>query len=733
MGAKASRSRKRTSTDEKVIRTICDACMSQCGCLVHVKNDKAVKIEGDPDHPLSKGFMCPKGLSFLQVVYHPDRVLYPLKRDGERGNGKWQRVSWDQALDDIASKILKVKNEYGSEAILYSFGTFPGKNGIASYIGLLGALDSPGTFVPNAHYCYTPHIIGATLTAGTIYHCEVGYPSDFKDCQLITLWGWNPAASFPGIAKRILEAHWQGTKLLVVNPRFTEFASKADIWLQPRPATDSALALGMINIIIEEGLYDKHFVEQWCIGFEELRQRAKEYTPQRVAEITWVPEEKIIEAARLYGSQRPSHLHTHNGTSYGPNVLNTSRATAILPALTGNLDVKGGNMFTNWHYPQIIPYMNLRKLLRPSVTAEDKQLGKTEFPLLAGSKSLRGYPHPPMVYQAMLTGKPYPIKAYICTTNNVITFEDSRLVAAALRQLDLLVVPDFFITPTAALADYILPPATWLEREDVVDAFCYNGFICARPRVIKPCGECMDDDDIAFAILKKMDLKFPLPDIDSNRSLLNYQLKELGMDFDEFCRKGVVYGKITERKYERGELRADGAPGFDTPSGKVELYSKRLKEMGQDPLPGYNEPHESIIASPRLAMDYPFILISGSRHIASFDSAGHNIPWLRELLPDPLVEIHPETARKLNIEDGDWVWIETPRGKGRVKQKACLTCGIHPRVIHAQHMWWYPEETEKERSWFEPNINTVMSWGPPYDPVCGSTFLKGGLCALYKA
>jgi anaerobic selenocysteine-containing dehydrogenase len=230
-----------------------------------------------------------------------------------------------------------------------------------------------------------------------------------------------------------------------------------------------------------------------------------------------------------------------------------------------------------------------------------------------------------------------------------------------------------------------------------------------------------------------MNLKFPLPTINSNRSLLNYQLRELGIDFDEFCRKGIVYGNITERKYERGELRAGEKPGFNTPSGKVELYSKRLKEIGQDPLPGFTEPYESIVATPRLTRDYPFILIGGSRHIASFDSAGHNIPWLRELLPYPVVEIHPETAQKLDIKDGDWVWIETPRGKGRVKQKACLTCGIHPKVIHAQHMWWYPEETEREKSWFEPNINTVMSWDPPYDPVCGSTFLKGGLCTIYKA
>lgn len=717
---------------EKVVRTICDSCMCQCGALAYVRDGKVIKLEGDPNHPLNRGFLCPMGLSALQTVYHPDRVIYPLKRVGERGDGKWRRVSWDEALGDIAERILKVREVYGPEAILYSFGTYPAKNGIASYVGLMGALDSPGAVSPNCHYCFTPHIIGCTLTAGLVYDCELGYP-DFNDSRLLVLWGWNPTASFPALGKSILEAHQQGTKLLVINPRFTELASKADLWLQPRPATDAALALGMINIIIEEELYDKDFVDKWCLGFDELRERVREYPPDRVAEITWVPKEKIIAAARLYGATRPSHLHTHNGTTYATNVIQTSRAIAILPALTGNLDVKGGNVFSNWNYPPVLTYMNMRKKLRPSAAAEDKQLGVKEFPLLAGSQSLRGYSHPPMMYKAMFTGEPYPIKAYICTTNNLISFEDSRAVAGALRQLDLLVVPDFFITPTAELADYILPPAHWLEREDVVDAFDYYGFVCARPQAIEPVGECRDDDEVAFDLLKRMKLKFPLPGVDSNRSLMNYQLKELNIDFDEFCRRGVVYGTITEKKYETGVVRKDGKPGFDTPSGKVEFYSARLKEMGQDPLPHHKESYESPVTTPRIARDYPLILIGGSRHIASCNSAGRNIPWLRELLPHPTIEIHPDTAGELGIEENDWVWIETPRGSGRVKQRAHLTPGIHPSVVHAQSLWWYPEEPDREKRWYEPNINTVMSWDAPYDPICGATLLKGGLCTVYKA
>lgn len=714
-----------------IVKTICDGCMCQCGALVHVKDGKAIKIEGDLDHPASRGFMCPKGLSYLQTVYHTDRIIFPMKRAGKRGDNQWKRITWDQALTEIAEKVLKIRADFGPEAILYSFGTYPAKNGIAGFVGMLGALDSPGTFVPNCHYCYTPHIIGNTLTAGTVYDCEFGCP-DFMDSRLIVLWGWNPGASFPAYAKQILAAWRKGSKLLVINPRFTELASKADLWLQPRPATDAALALGMIHIIIEEGLYDKQFVDKWCLGLDELRQRAKEYTPEKVAEITWIAKDKIIEAARLYATTRPSHLHTHNGTTYANNVLQTSRAIAILPALTGNLDIPGGNVFSAWNYPPVLTYMKMRKLLRPSAASEDKQLGVEEFPLLAGSKSMRGYSHPPMVFQTMLTGKPYPIKAFFASTNSIITFENSRGVAKALSQLDLLVNLDFFVTPTAELADYLLPPATWLEREDIVDGFGYYGYVCARPKSIEPVGECRDEDQLAFDILKKMNLKYPIPGVESNRSLLDFQLKDTGIDFTEFSKKRILYGTVTSKKYETTMLRNDGKTGFNTPSGKVELYSSQLKEIGQDPLPLHKESCESPVSTPEIASDFPLILIGGSRHIASCNSAGHNIPLLRELLPDPIIEIHPQTAGELGIHEGDWVWIETPRGQGRVRQKAHLTLGLHTKVVHAQSLWWYPEEPDKEKRWYESNINSVMSWDPPYDPVCGSTLLKGGLCRVFK-
>lgn len=728
-----AKTRGKSQPGHKVVRTVCQGCMSECGVLVHVRDGKAVKIEGDPDHPLNHGFMCPKGLSYLQTVYHPDRVIYPLKRIGARGEGRFKRVSWDDALDDIAQRLLKVMETYGPEGIAYSMGTYP-KNAVLSYTGFLTAIGSPGYCSTNPHVCGSPHFIADRITAETYYTCYMGYP-DFNDSRCIVLWGVNPQASEPPVAKEILQARRLGAKLLVIDTRFNELAAKADLWLQPRPATDSALALGMINIICQEELYDKAFGEKWCVGFNELQERAREYPPERVAEITWVPKEKIVEAARLYATIKPATLQSGLGTSMHDNSFQTCRAISILPALTGNLDVKGGNIFNvPYHHLPVLTYMNMRKLLRPPAEVEAKQLGAEDFPLWAGPKSLRGQAHPPSVIKAMLTGQPYPVKALLCTNNLVSVMEDPRTIVEALKKLDLLLVFDFFMTPTAELADYVLPPATYLEREDLEDSWAYSRFVCARPRVIEPVGECRDEDEVIFDLLKRMKIEFPLP-VDSNRGLLDYQLREAGVDFEEFCRRGILFGTVTERKYEAGALREDGKSGFNTPSGKVELYSARLKEVyGQDSLPYYKEPTQSPISTPELAKDYPFILITGTRHITSYNSNNHNIPWLRELFPAPTVEVHPDTAVELGIEEGDWVWIETPRGKGRVKHKAHLTLGLHPKVINTLSNWWYPEEEEpdREKRWYEVNPGCLIYIDPPYDPAIGSTLFRGMLCKIYK-
>src|SRR3989304_1173564 len=280
---------------DRIVHSVCQTCHCECGGLVHVKDGRVIKIEGDPDHPQNEGHLCPKGTAFVQLLYHPDRLKYPMKRAGAKGEGKWQRISWDEALDTIAAEFKRVKEKYGPMAVAWNWGE--GERGnIICNLALLAALGSPNSIHTDGHYCLQPQIIAERLTYGTSITWEWG--PDYKNSKCILLWGANPVACHPARAKDIMRGiDDNGAQLIVVDPRFIDMAAKADVWLQVRPATDDALALGMINYIIENKLYDADFVENWCHGFAELKARAREYPLNRVAEITWVPEEEIRRAA----------------------------------------------------------------------------------------------------------------------------------------------------------------------------------------------------------------------------------------------------------------------------------------------------------------------------------------------------------------------------------------------------------------------------------------------------
>jgi len=359
--------------------------MSECGALVHVEDGRAVKIEGDPNHPLNAGYMCPKGLSFLQLQYHPDRLKHPLKRIGAKGAGKWQQITWEEALNEISSELSRIRDQYGPEAIAVSYGTYPKRVAIGLSI-FLAALGSPNQLIGNCHYCYTPHLIADLLTCGEVYTCELGVP-DYKKSRCILLWGFNPLHTYPPLGRKIVEAKRKGSKLIVIDPRHTELASMADLWLQIRPGTDGALALGMLNIIINKGLYDSNFVNNWCYGFDKLAERVKEYTPEKVEKITWIPKEDIIKAAELYATSKPASLQSHLGVSMSYNSVQASRALSILVAITGNLDIKGGAELPN--YPIKLTYMNIKKHLRLNKEIEKRTIGANTYPLLSGPNSFR--------------------------------------------------------------------------------------------------------------------------------------------------------------------------------------------------------------------------------------------------------------------------------------------------------------------------------------------------------
>ena len=704
----------------KIVPTVCDGCHEQCGVLVHIKDGKVVRIEGDPSNPQNEGKLCPKGFASIEMLYHPNRHKYPLKRKGEKGEGKWERISWNEALQSIADKLKEIKEKYGPLSIAAGVGDRV--RALDATLGFLYAIGSPNLFHADSHFCYFPGLLAERCTYGSYITSENG--PDFRYSKCIVIWGANPPASHPMRAREIMIAKRKGAKLIVVDPRFTEIASKADLYLQIRPGTDAALALGMLNVIIDEGLYDKEFVDKWCIGFDKLKKRVEEYPPKRVSEITWLSEDEIIQAARMWATNRPSTHYTRIGVQMSVNVVQAIRAISIMIAICGNLDIKGGHILSNKPkgFKSLLEIITKELRLPPEL--EDKRIGAKEFPLMCSSHSLAtNLCHPPSVIHAILTGEPYPVKALWALNDILLALEDSEETKKALLSLEFFVGSDFFMTPTLELCDVILPPCSYLERDEVEDLF-YLNFVGARQKVIEPMYETRDDRWMDFEIIKRMGLELPT-EWKTIEELNDYRVKGMGITFEELKKKRYVMEPIRYKKYEE--------TGFNTPSGKVELYSSILEKFGYDPLPSYTENPETPVSAPELAKEYPLILITGHRHIAYFHSANRQIPWLRELCPYPYLEIHPETAEKLGIKDGDWVWIETPRSKDkRVKQVAKLTEAVHPRVVAAPSHWWYPERKEPDHGCWESNINVVTSNDPPYDPISGSTPLRCGLCKVYK-
>jgi len=357
-------------------------------------------------------------------------------------------------------------------------------------------------------------------------------------------------------------------------------------------------------------------------------------------------------------------------------------------------------------------------------------LGAGRFPLISSPKGrFCGGPtlmfvHPELAMQAMEGGGPYPLKAMYCSGGNpVVNTMDVRRFSKALQKLDLLVVADYFMTPTAELADYVLPATTWLERDELCDDG-YTDYVATRQKAVEPQGEAWDDLKIVMELAKRIPwadrARIPW---ETPEACYDWMVAGMGLKFADLKRTGYYTVPRAYRKYEQN--------GFDTPSGKVELRASRFAELGYDPLPGYTEPPESPVGSPELLDEYPWILITGSRQIEYMTSEGRQVLELRRRRPDPDIEIHPQTAASLGIAAGQWVGLETPRKPGeRVRLRAKVTDGIDPRVVSAAYGWWFPERPGPEHGCFDSNVNVVLTMDPPWEGICGSVPLKGTLCRI---
>ncbi|MFP4087387.1 MAG: molybdopterin-dependent oxidoreductase [Desulfobacteraceae bacterium] len=693
---------------DRVVKSHCRMCHGGCGVLVYVKDGKIAKIAGDPDCPINHGTLCSKGMAASQLVYHPDRLIHPLRQIGPKGSGKWEQISWDRALDTIAERIQEYKETFGAESIVLGYGT--GRENEAVIYRFANLLGSPNVLTAG-HFCYGPRIATSIITCGT--NPIVDYENHPK---CIMVWGNNLVISNPDCYKGepFSVSLDQGAKLIAVDPRLTRIAARAHIWLRLRPGTDTALALGMLYIIVHEKLYDQQFVEEYVHGWDPFVQRVNEYPPDKVEKITWVPKEKIISAARLFATTKPAAIQWGVAIEQQINCADNNRALMALMGITGNIDVPGGQVL--FRPPPIRNVGHFGAHARLSDVQREKRLGGDRF-RLAGQFAII---NPKCVWDAVLKEDPYPVKMlFFISSNPLMTRGNAREVYQALEKVDFMAVADFFLTPTAELADIVLPAATWLEMDYIGDFWKRHGYILPRRQVVQV-GECRSDHEMLNDLAHRVGQGEHW--WDDFEQALDWILEPMDITWREFKDMDYIRGEVGYQKYRKMV--------FSTPTRKFELYSTLLERWGYDPLPQYHEPPESPYNTPELYEQYPYILITGARSPGFFHTENRQIPWLRELHPHPTVEIHPDAAKHEGIKDGDWVVIESPRG--RVRQRAKLFSGMDPRIVSAQHAWWFPEQKDPDHGWEASNINLLTDNAyTSCDPAMGATHVRTLLCRIY--
>lgn len=801
----------------KIIRTTTwsagPGCHGGCGVLAHVEDGRLVKIEGDPEHPWNQGRLCARVLSMTQYMENPKRLRRPLKRAGERGEDKWEEISWAEAFDLIEKNMKKIREEYGPESMVFSMGT--GRD-IGPWICLLAyAYGSPNVmFALSGNACYSPRIAALDTFQGDYCVFDAGQwlPDRYEDPQFevpecMIVWGYNIPATCPDN----LFGHWiidlmkKGTKIISIDPRLSWFASRSKYWLQLRPGTDAALAMGMLKVILDENLFDHEFLEKWTNGAHLLREdtgkllreshlredgsdenfvawdkkegrpvvwdtkelrfdvvdaiaelsgsrevvlvggrkvscrtvwdafRAEvdKYPLEEVEKTTRVPAELIAKAARFYAKSKPAAIHWGVPIDMTPGITPLCHAIASLWALTGNLDVPGGNVISRFAFDAVayalpgaegVIKLRDKALDKPRIGADrygpfNRFIWRTQTDL---------------TLDQIFTDQPYPIKGLWLQTCNPLggIGLDPRRWQEALKKVDFIAVVDLFMTPTAQYADVVLPAATFLEKDGVRTWWVPLQSINKAVTV----DDCRPDVEINFELAKRFD-----PDLkwDTIHELFDEIIKPSGLTFKELQEKGWVFppeGHPSHpyHRHEKGLLRADRKPGFQTPTGRFELYSTFRESWDLDPLPHHEEPPFTPISRPDLARDYPIILSTGRRSPAFFHSEHRMIPWLRQIDPDPVVEIHPDTAGEHGIGNGEWVWVENWQGRAKLKAKVSP---IVPRwMVMAAHGWWFPEKKGAEPDLYgtwESNINMLLPMGAQGKDGLGAP-IKHSMCRIYK-
>ena len=744
-----------------------------CGLKLYVDKDGRLDhVEGDENSPITKGRLCVRCLALKDYIYNPSRVVHPMKRDPQyRGqHDKWEQCTWDEAYALIKEKVEFFKENYGPESMAVFSGT--GRSGgIMCQEMAQKVLGTPNAcYTQSGFACYQPRSAACSHVLGA-YYPEIDYAGGLEGTydnpawvcpEVLVMWGKQPLASNgDGLwGHAVIDIMKRGAKLISVDPRINWLSTRAVIHLRVRVGTDTAMAMAWLWAIINEDLYDHEFVEKWCYGFEEFAARIndpeKGMTPEKAAEICEVDADQIYAAARMYANAKPAAIAWGLAFDQNQNGNQAGHCCLALMAITGNVDVPGGQIIAE------IPALNADDDQEATEMADGawegdatavvsfggsseedvtevveegwegigleltrKAVGYDKYPLYCENIRMA---HADMMLDCLLTDEPYKIHMGWIQSTNLLSptccAEPTKWYQGLLR-LDFVIATDVFITPSIeGCADLFLPLATSAEKDDVVFThYCASPVSISASNKAITVGEAKSDADILVDLgnvlgSPKIAGKFKTGReyTDANRAPAS------GMDFDGLSAEVMHQRGVNYRKYEKGLLRPDRKMGFLTNTGRVELYSTTFQQNGDDPLPYYQEPAFSN-RQPGRAEKYPFNITSGAREYAFFHSEHRQIPRLRELCPNPLLEINPEDAKQVGVADGQWVEIENEFGKAKFKAK--VTPIVRSGTVHAQHGWWFPEQEADAPNLYGvwqsnyndlvPNhYNSIMGYGAPH-------------------
>jgi cysteine desulfurase NifS len=685
-----------------------------------------LNIRPDDSHTL--GAICLRGEKAAEIVYSKNRLKFPMKRTGPKGTYDFKRISWDEAYDTIVGNLNLTKKHFGPEAVAIYTGRGAQEQSlcdmfqpkgvtVSSASNVLFPFGSPNTMGVGA-LCYVSlHMIAPHVTMGRM---QTNMFSDIENAELVVVWGTNPATDSPPVDMlRLEDAAKRGADIIVIDPRHTETAIRTDAqWVPIRPGTDGVLALSMIEVMIDEELYDEDFAKNWCYGFNDLKRYTQHFTPEIVEKITRVRAEIIRDLARRICKANGASLLMYTGLEYSNTGVQSARGVLTLFALANQLDVPGGIGLTM--LGSEFPINRSCNQRNPNINSG---IGYDKFPIYS---NYRGEAHAIALVDSVLEGEPYHIHTLIIQGSSLLTsWPQTDIWKQILSKLDFLVCIDRQLTADAAYADIILPATTMFENESYM---VYGPIFRYRQKIIEPLKEARNDYLIMAELAERLGYGKFFPQ--TERDMVRFALKDSGFTLEEVESSGgwvhIPTPMLEYKKWQKGKLREDGKTGFNTSTGKFEIWSTIFEEFGYEPLPKYTEPSESPISNPKLAKEFPLVFNSGARPQTDFRSQHHGIKSLVRDNPEPIVELNLEDAKCRNIQNGDLVEVRTPRGS--IPFRARVSDNIIKGAVECMMGGGTPVGTEAWQQW---NVNELTDIDN-YDIISGFPIYKALLCNVAK-